>query len=181
MDSLTMEIEKAKRDELDHVHEQGLSDAQTSKALHSEADLSERDEAFDETLDDDDHRHVDYSNYSKQQFVDLVKELSRESNFKKIDGVLKEIKPLYEDIHEKERLAALEKFKSSGGEPGLTLKPAKHCIRKRTFPSATKLLTKRWTTMITDMLITATIQNNSSSTWSKSYRAKATSRRSMAS
>ena len=117
MDSLTMEIEKAKRDELDHVHEQGLSDAQTSKALHSEADLSERDEAFDETLDDDDHRHVDYSNYSKQQFVDLVKELSRESNFKKIDGVLKEIKPLYEDIHEKERLAALEKFKSSGGEP----------------------------------------------------------------
>lgn len=116
MDSLTMEIEKAKRDELDHVREQGLSDAQTHKALHSEADLSEREEAFDETLEDDDHRHVDYSNYSKQQFVDLVKELSRENNFKRIDSVLKEIKPLYDDIHEKERLAALEKFKANGGE-----------------------------------------------------------------
>ena len=63
MDSLTMEIEKAKRDELDHVHEQGLSDAQTHKALHSEADLSERDEAFEETLEDDDHKQERFARH----------------------------------------------------------------------------------------------------------------------
>ena len=75
MDSFTMEIEKDKRDELDHVHDAGLSNSHGDKALNTEADLSEREDAFDEPLDEDDHKHVDYSNYTKGQFVALVKEL----------------------------------------------------------------------------------------------------------
>jgi len=110
-----MEIEKDKRDELDQVQESGLSHSHDFKSLNSEADLSERDEAFDEVLDDDDHRHVDYSNYTKTQFVALVKDLVKEVNFKKIDHILKEIKPLYDEIREKEKHAALEKFTTEGG------------------------------------------------------------------
>lgn len=49
--------------------------------------------------------------------MSLVKELSKESNFKKVDHVLREIKPVYDDIRERERQAALEKFTADGGEP----------------------------------------------------------------
>lgn len=114
MDSFTMEIEKDKRDGLDHVHEPAGRDF---KVLTSEADLAERDEVFDESMDDDDHKHVDYSNYTKSQFASLVKELSKETNFKKIDHVLKEIKPLCDEIREREKQTALERFIAEGGEP----------------------------------------------------------------
>jgi hypothetical protein len=86
----------------------------SGKELGSETDLAERDEAFEETLDEDDHKHIDYSNYSKSQLVSLVKDLAKETNFKKVDNVLKEIKPLYDEIREKERAAALEKFMADG-------------------------------------------------------------------
>jgi hypothetical protein len=115
MDSFTMEIENDKRDEVDHVHESGLSRSGGLKSLNSEADLSEREEAFDEALDDDEHKHVDYGNYTKPQFVALLKELVKETNFKKIDHVLKEFKPHYDDIREKERQAARERFTAEGG------------------------------------------------------------------
>lgn len=115
MDSFTMEIDKEKRDEFEHVHKTGLADSHTHTALSSEADLSEREELFDEVLDEEDHRHVDYSHYTKAQFVALMKELAKESNFKKIDNALKEIKPLYDEIRDKERVSALEKFTADGG------------------------------------------------------------------
>ena len=115
MDSFTMEIDKEKRDGLDHVSETGLSESQ--KALNTETDLPEREENFDEHVEDEDHKHVDYSSYTKSQFVSLVKELAREDNFKEIDGAMKEIKPLYDEMRERERSAALEKYTAEGGEP----------------------------------------------------------------
>jgi hypothetical protein len=45
----------------------------------------------------------------------LVKDLSKEDNFKRIDSLLKEIKPLYDEIREHERKAALEKYLGEGG------------------------------------------------------------------
>jgi hypothetical protein len=111
MDSLTMEIEKDKRDERDQVQEAGLAGSHGSAVLHSEEDLSELDET-----DDDEHKHVDYSNYSKEQIVSLVKDLNKESNFKKVDAILKEIKPVYDEIHDRERVAALQRFREAGGD-----------------------------------------------------------------
>ncbi len=115
-DSFTMEIEKDKRDERDHSQEAGLAGSHSHAVLNSEEDLSERDESFDETLEDDEHKHVDYSNYSKPKFVTLIKDLAKENNFKKVDAILKEIKPLYDDIREKEKLSALQKFTAEGGD-----------------------------------------------------------------
>lgn len=116
MDSLTMEIEKDKRDERDQVQEAGLANSQNHSVLNSEADLSEHDESLDETFEDDEHKHIDYSSYSKSQIVALVKDLAKENNFKKTDAILKEVKPLYDDIREKEKSAALEKFTADGGD-----------------------------------------------------------------
>ena len=118
MDSFTMEIEKDKRDELNHVQETGLSNSHSVNTINTEADLSEQDESIEENLEDEDHKHIDYSNYSKSQFVNLVKELAKETNFKKVDAILKEIKPIFDDTREKEKLSALEKFTANGGETG---------------------------------------------------------------
>lgn len=117
MDSFAMEIDKDKRNSHDQAQEQGRSEAHRSSVLNSEADLSDRDESFDENLEEEEHKHVDYSHYSKGQMVDLLKDLSKETNYKKIDHVLKEIKPHYDEIRDRERDAALEKFVATGGEP----------------------------------------------------------------
>jgi hypothetical protein len=116
MDSLTMEIEKDKRDERDHVQNAGTANSMDPAVLHTEEDLSERDEPFDESLEDDEHKQVDYSNFSKAQLVSVVKDLAKETNFKKVDTILKEIKTLYDDMHEKAKLSALETFTTQGGD-----------------------------------------------------------------
>lgn len=59
----------------------------------------------------------DYSQFTKADFVERIKELSKEGDFKKVDQVLKEIKPLFEEIRHAEKLAALERFKLDGGNP----------------------------------------------------------------
>ena len=119
MDSVTMEIDKSKREDLENVHEAAVAESHATKTLHTEADLTEH-EVFDESLEDEDHdhehdhKHVDYSNYSKAQLVGVVKDLAKENNFKKVDNTLKEIKPVYDEIREKERAAALARFTAAG-------------------------------------------------------------------
>jgi hypothetical protein len=113
MDSLTMERDKR---ELEPVQEQeaGLTNTQVKGALHSEVDLSEHDESSVELMEEE-HKHVDYSNFTKAEFVNLIKEVSKESNFQKVESIIREIKPLYDEIKDKERSAALQKFQREGG------------------------------------------------------------------
>ena len=106
-----MEMEREKREEQEHAHQGGL--VNHGSTLQTEVDLSEHDEASEEHHDE--FHHVDYSNFTKQQFADLVKELSRDDNFKKVDHILREIKPIYDDLREKERAEALMRFIAEGG------------------------------------------------------------------
>lgn len=106
-----MEMEREKREEQEHAHQDGL--VNHGSTLQSEVDLSEHDEAAEEHHDE--FHHVDYSNFTKQQFADLVKDLSRDDNFKKVDHILREIKPLFDDLREKERAEALMRFIADGG------------------------------------------------------------------
>ncbi len=114
-ETVTMKLEDEKR-ELESIDEQqttGSGPETVRGALQSEADLHEHDES---TADfDEEHKHVDYSDYSKAQLVDVIKELSRDNNFQKVDSILREIKPLYDEFREKERTTALEKFVAEGG------------------------------------------------------------------
>ena len=110
-----MDIEKDKRDELQHGKDAGLVTNQGHHATPSDEELIEHDETSEEGLDDVEHKHEDYSHYTKAQFVSLIKDLAKESDFRKVDVVMKDIKPLYDEIREKERSAALEKFKADGG------------------------------------------------------------------
>ena len=58
---------------------------------------------------------VDYSTFTKQDFLDLIGGLTSEKDFRKVDAVLKEARPFVNDIREKERSEALKKFTESGG------------------------------------------------------------------
>ena len=104
-------MERDKREEQEHAHQSELVNHGT---LQSEVDLSERDEVVEEH-----HEHeadpVDYTNFTKQQFAELIKDISKDDNFKRVDHVLREIKPLFDDIREKERAEALLKFIATGG------------------------------------------------------------------
>lgn len=81
--------------------------------LQTEADLSDAHEV--ESLPEEDHEQVDYSHFTKAQFVSLVKELTKEADQKKVDGVLREVKPLFDELRERERTMALNRFILDGG------------------------------------------------------------------
>lgn len=68
-----------------------------------------------EIIEAGEHTAVDYSKFSKKDFVDLTTELSNDSNFRKVEAVLREIKSLYDDIRNKERASALERYTSENG------------------------------------------------------------------
>jgi len=59
--------------------------------------------------------HPDYSTFTKKDFVDLLKNLSTENDFKKVDFILREVKPLYDELRDKEKEEALKTFVESGG------------------------------------------------------------------
>ncbi|MBL7832518.1 MAG: DUF349 domain-containing protein [Cyclobacteriaceae bacterium] len=82
--------------------------------LHSEADLSDREQAehAEEELE-----HIDYSTFTKGQFVDHLKELTKNGNQRKLDQAIREIKPLFDELRERERTAALNRFILDGGSP----------------------------------------------------------------
>jgi len=81
---------------------------------HHEFLSDEHAHAHDETFSEED---IDYHKYSKKDLVELVEELLKENNFKRIDGSLKNIKPVFDEYRDKEKQEAFDKFTSSGGEP----------------------------------------------------------------
>ena len=109
-----MEMEREKPEEQAHANEAGVAENHVN-TLQSEADLSDRDETTEDHHDHHEEVHVDYSSYSKQQFAELIKDLAKDDNFKKVDNVLREIKPLYDELREREKSEALSKFIADGG------------------------------------------------------------------
>lgn len=109
-----MEMDREKLEEQAHANEAGVAENHVT-TLHSEADLSDRDDSSEEHHEHQEGVHVDYSTYSKQQLAELIKDLSKDDNYKKVDAVLREIKPIYDDLREKERAEALSKFTGQGG------------------------------------------------------------------
>ena len=103
-------MERDNRTEEQVLPEAG-ADNHVNGVLHTEADLTEHDEVEHE----EELEQVDYSGFTKEQFVTLIKELAKENDQKKNDRILREIKPLFDDIRERERNAALNRFILDGG------------------------------------------------------------------
>jgi hypothetical protein len=110
-----MEMEKDK--ELEHVQEERLAGNHGNGELHSEADLADHHDeiASSDSFEEEEHKHVDYSELSKAQLANLLKDLSRENNFRKLDNIIKEVKPIYDEHRERDRAEALSRFIADGG------------------------------------------------------------------
>ena len=62
-----------------------------------------------------DVKPIDYSTCDKKDFVGLLKEAAANNDFKRADELIREIKPMFEDIRQRERTEALIRFKENGG------------------------------------------------------------------
>jgi hypothetical protein len=81
--------------------------------LQTEADLSEQEDdniSIEEEL-------IDYSLFTKAQLSELLKDISKETDTRKVDRVLKEVKPVWDDMKERDRMSALNRFILDGGSP----------------------------------------------------------------
>jgi len=105
-------MEHDKQQEIEHGEQTGLAENHHGEESHSEMEFTDHEEVTEETSEEE---HVDYSGYTKQQLVGVVKDLVKETNFRHVDHVLREIKPFYDELKEKERAAAFSRFIESGG------------------------------------------------------------------
>lgn len=105
-----MELEKEKKEE--QLNAETTVTENHGHALQSEVDLRDHDELVEEHVEEE---HIDYSHYTKQQLAQLAKDLAKDDNFKRVDNIVREVKPLYDEMREKEKAEALMKFVASGG------------------------------------------------------------------
>lgn len=96
------------------VGEHGTGDP-TSSVEDQHADDESADHTHEEHEEEESHKDIDFSSFSKQDFVQLLKDLSTQTNYRHIDEVVKEARPLYDEIRQKERAQALDRFKADGG------------------------------------------------------------------
>jgi hypothetical protein len=59
----------------------------------------------------------DFTHFTKKDFVDLLKDLAKQNDFRKADSSIKEIKVHFDEIQDRERSEALKRFVEEGGSP----------------------------------------------------------------
>ena len=78
-------------------------------------DEASSDESHDEDSSDGEDETPDFSEYSKKQLVQELKEVLKQENLIKQEGKASELKGIYEEHYHKEKEAALELFIADGG------------------------------------------------------------------
>ncbi len=107
-----MELENEKT-AVEERAESGLEESRGT-VLQSEVDLTDHHDQED-SHDEEESEQPDYTQFTKEQLVAAVKELSKETDIRKLDQVLRDIKPVMDDLREKERTSALNRFILDGG------------------------------------------------------------------
>jgi hypothetical protein len=108
-----MDLDKENITAMEEEREAGIEENHAAAVdLQTEADLSEHP---DEYSGDDGNDQIDFSTFTKEQLVEAAKELTNETDFKKVDRALRGIKPIMDDHRSRERAAALNHFIQEGG------------------------------------------------------------------
>lgn len=95
------------------VNESEISSSRKAGEAH-EAPLDSDENGFGEA-EEELIKAPDYTSFTKKDFVDLVKELARDEDVRKADATLRIIKPLYDELKERDKAEALAKFINLGG------------------------------------------------------------------
>lgn len=86
------------------------------KKLETEDDLHSEDDESDDEEEDHEEELPDYSEFNREQLVEVIEELSHQTTFKRSDRILAEIVPLFEEKEQQLREEALNKYVADGGE-----------------------------------------------------------------
>ncbi len=108
----TEPIEDASNDEQEAKPSEPATDVAKDTTEQTE-DSSEDDDHEDQ---DDDEELPDYETYSREQLAETIEDISHWDKFKKIDRILAEILPLFEEMEAARRAEAFEKFLKDGGD-----------------------------------------------------------------
>ena len=102
----------------EELEEEQNEKVEATKSQSSGVSTDEDSDATDEDEDHEEHEehHEDYSHYSKKELSDLIKQLSKETDFRKTNLILKEIKPLFDEIAAQDKEEASKKYIADGGE-----------------------------------------------------------------
>jgi hypothetical protein len=94
--------------------EQGSASADLQKDDPEESGDGDDDEDGEEQHEEE--HHLDYSNYSKKQLVQVLESLLKEDDFSQVGRILKEIKKPFDELTHQERKEAYDKYIEDGGE-----------------------------------------------------------------
>lgn len=101
---------KGSEDGSERVKSQETSEDQTVEHQDSEDNGEEEEE------DEQEEHHLDYSNYTKPQMVQVLETLLKQEDYSQAGKILKEIKGPFDEIVEHEREEAYKKYLEEGGE-----------------------------------------------------------------
>ena len=88
--------------------------SETKASSSDELDIHDHD---NQEHEDDHEEEIDYSSYSKQELVEVIKAAGHADNVLRADTTLRAIKPYFDEIRDAERKEALDKFVAGGGSP----------------------------------------------------------------
>ncbi len=97
-------------------------EASTEEEVADEEDVEMEEEEHpkgEDTTEEDDHEEeeeLDFDHASKEELITKIKEIRNEENIRKLDRVLKAVKPRFDELYEISKNEALQKFVSEGNE-----------------------------------------------------------------
>ncbi|MEP5612896.1 MAG: DUF349 domain-containing protein [Cyclobacteriaceae bacterium] len=71
----------------------------------------------EEVETEDEPEDLDFSNATKEELLAKIKELAKEERIRRIDQLIKAMKPRFDELYQAERLTALNKFELEGNDP----------------------------------------------------------------
>lgn len=108
--------EVVKEDTTPEVKAEGKSEAAKSETPVADAkDDASEDDSHEEDSSDGEDEAPDFSEYSKKQLVQEIREVLKQENLIKQESKASDLKGIYEEIYQKEKEAALQLFTADGG------------------------------------------------------------------
>ena len=95
--------------------EKVIAEEKTEKDEESTAKANDVEDG-DQDEEEEAQTHLDYSNYTKKQMVQVLESLLKEDDFSQVGRILKEIRKPYDVLAANERKVAYEKYIEDGGE-----------------------------------------------------------------
>jgi hypothetical protein len=112
------EVQSEVAEQHENKLEESPSDSTEQETASPKAESTDQgdDEEEDHHEEAADEGHDDYAHMSKEDLVTAIKELAKhEPPMARLDRILKEIRPAFDEFKEKERAEALERFLADGG------------------------------------------------------------------